>query len=369
MTRQDDAILAAVAGPEVAAVSVAMGVLGRVVDDAIHPLRTLGDVARQSASLLLAPMQQFGVGLNALTAALTAPTQALQGMTSGIAQLVQASNPAEMMRFQFALQDLTASVGRMFEPVIEAVAQVADVFNRVFTEIGPTITPIMQQFGQILAEVGGVIANAVRPVLAAFAPVLQTVADLFRQLTPQLTPVISEMANLFTDLLRAAQPLLEQAIPLVVSAMRWLAETVQQTIVYMRSLAANPVESVGNTLQGVLGFATFNPGLIQGALENQAQIIAQLPNWAQMQQPLPQSQTTAARPAQMQNQVDQLGEQARLAAFGARSQAEIQQEQLNAQQAGNVLLQQIANQLAQAGAAPLTPAEQATIALAGQAGI
>jgi len=302
----------------------------RVLAEVTRPVREgmaslAGGVVQMAAAV--APMvptfQTLGFVVNTAIGA-------FQSITGAAAAFVQQSDPAEMIRFRMAIQDLMASVGVILAPIIEAGAQVADIFNRVFTELQPTLLPILQQFGQVMVQVGAVVAQAVRPVLAALAPILQLVVDLFARLVPVVQPALEAVAGALTNLLLALRPLIEQAIPFVVAAFRYMAEQVADLADFISGLTTPQGQQniSGAILQGFTILATggafgVGGGPLQEIIEAGRRNRPEMPL-------LGADQTFAARQAQMIG-IEQLGEQARAAAFGARSQAQILEDQLAVQ--------------------------------------
>lgn len=296
----------------------------------LKPLQDVADAAKALTDAALAPLKlavdTLQGTVNGLAAAFKAPLAVIDSFTSSVSGLVAAAAPGTMIRFQMAMQDLMASLGVIFEPIIEAGTQLADVFNRVFTEIGPTLVPIIRQLSQVIVQVGTVIANALRPVLAALAPVLETVVGLFTQLVPVIEPVITAVGGMFADLLRALQPLLIQAIPYLVQAVTFLANVFQEAILHIRTAIRNPRSAAVQAANLFTGAAA----TMQGA-DTWQQIVEMERRRIRMElaamPPLPANQMHAARPAS-QIGIEEIGLQARAAAFGSRSLADIQAEAL-----------------------------------------
>lgn len=299
--------------------------------------QALAAAQKQAAENTRQAIAEFAAGVSAaakgIAATATAPFQALgavagaavdgfQSLTGAVAGFVQASNPAEMMRFQMAIQDLMASLGVVLEPIIVAGEQVADLFNSMFTELQPVIGPVIQQLADVFMEVGRAAMELFQPILEAIVPALGQLLESLRPLIPPLQLLAQAVGQMFAELIRSLQPLLAEILPPLVRGMQMLADVVTTTVTTMTVL----LERLRNW--DLTGAANL-PDVIAEAMRRVAA------NRAALARPRPQGpRTTAARQASLVG-IEQLGQGARQAAFGARSAIELQQQ-------ANDLLAQIA---------------------------
>jgi len=91
-----------------------------------------------------------------------------------IVGLVKLFNPGVVQMFQFALDNLGATIGRAFVPVVQAATGVVREWTAALAPVIQRLTPIMQEFSGII---GNLVANAAR----ALGQVLQSMVPLVRQ--------------------------------------------------------------------------------------------------------------------------------------------------------------------------------------------
>ena len=109
------------------------------------------------------------------------PKGVVGGFVSPFTSQVGAYSPASVDRFNLALDNLSASVGVWFQPIIDSARDFADEWNRINSSVGPDIRSFVEAIIPPLKEAftGGVGAfvdllafgaREMRPIVEAFAP-------------------------------------------------------------------------------------------------------------------------------------------------------------------------------------------------------
>jgi hypothetical protein len=101
-----------------------------------------------------------------LAVVLQAAERAVVGFGNHLAAFVGKANPAAVQRFQLAVDDLQAVLGRALQPVLERVTQVVRTAADAFASLSPEAQKLAAGFG-----VGGVVGGFVT-ALAAVGPSL-----------------------------------------------------------------------------------------------------------------------------------------------------------------------------------------------------
>ena len=70
-----------------------------------------------------------------------------------IVGLVKLFNPGVVQMFQFALDNLGATIGRAFVPVVQAATGVVREWTAALAPVIQRLTPIMQEFSNILGNI------------------------------------------------------------------------------------------------------------------------------------------------------------------------------------------------------------------------
>ncbi len=256
--------------------------------------------------------------------------QTLAGIFAPVTQLVEAFDPGLVTLFMQAIRDLTASLGSALTPVIEAATKVADVFNALFTTIGPEFMPVVKMVADELVKLAVVAVNLLRPALSGLADFAKLVVEALVPLVNDLVPIFQELMGINKDLGDALMEVWKVVLPPLVAGLRLLAKTVGDVIVWIRD-------------------RLHDLGIGSGSARNHPQA------------PLdPNNRTTAASPAHIIGS-EQIGEQARVAAFGART---LQEEALEQARRAAETLEEIArNTRNQNSGQSQNPAQQAGVGL------
>lgn len=156
---------------------------------------TLAGKAAMLAGGVAAAGRLPGAAIAGLAGAASGAVSAISGLAQAVGRFVEASNPAEMMRFQIAMRDLSAAVGRVFEPVILVLTEFANVVNSFITSLQPVIGPIVAQ----LAAAWGMLARA---VLDAVAPIVESLVPVFGLLADVVLPPLVAVFRALSDAIR-----------------------------------------------------------------------------------------------------------------------------------------------------------------------
>lgn len=115
---------------------------------------------------------------------------------SSVGRFVEASNPAEMIRFNIAVKDLSAAFGKVFEPVILVATEFANILNQFVTSLQPVLGPLVQTLADAFLQIAKAVLDAVAPIIESLIPVFQMLADFI------LPPIITVFRAL-SDAIRA----------------------------------------------------------------------------------------------------------------------------------------------------------------------
>jgi len=265
------------------------------------------------------------------------PAGAISSQISPFQSQVNAYNPAAIDRLNFALDNLSASVGRWFEPIITEARTFADDWNRINTEVGPMIR---DTFAQVLPPIREILTTGVREFVGFLGYASRELGPLLRELVPPSREVgfvfqafvriartfIEEFKRTYDNFNRISQGLTGfSIIENVTNNLRIFAATLSAASETIQELMRNPVQQ---------GFANTAPGIIANALglTNQQSFLNRF-NAAMLRMqspsgPGPSAMTFAAQPAR-QIGIEEIGMEARRNAF---SQGEsVQERQLTVQ--------------------------------------
>lgn len=251
-----------------------LSTLGKAIADfkAATVAGKAGMVAGGAAKGIAAAGQLPTEGIAALATAAGGAVGAITGMARAVGAFVEASNPAEMIRFNIAMKDLMASFGVIFEPVILVLTEFANLLNQFVTSLQPVLGPLVQMLASAFLDIAKAVLDAVAPIVESLIPIFQALADLI--------------------------------LPPLVAVFRVLSDAIRSVINWIRSwLGMDPLERASDGSGG---------------------------------------RTVAAQRAS-QIGIEQIGEQARAAAFGSASATGLLQRQNDLTLQGNEYLRQIAN--------------------------
>ncbi len=315
--RVGKAFQSALAGVGGLALGGAAPAIGRVLAGGAAGGRLGHDVAGKPGAVFGAAAGATGSAVAASADAVTSAFKTLVNASNLLgaamapfAQSVRLFDPGAAMRFGLALEDLSASVGRIVEPFITAATKFADVLNSTITSLAPVLLPVFETIATYTREYAETIVAALLPAVRRLAPVFQSVVEAMRTMTPVVGETVAKFAELAADVL----PLLLAVVPPLMGALQLLHTVIQETIAGIRATLTTlryVVESWGQR-------GAWAPERIQqvfmDALEQ-----ARRPALQELQSG---PRTTAARQAHVVG-IEDIGRNARLAAFtGARDPGE-----------------------------------------------
>jgi hypothetical protein len=212
-------------------------------------------------------------------------------------------NPAVVERFQFSLENLSASVGKIFEPLINAGRDFADELNMMITAVGPELRdavmdliPPMRQFARDIMP--GVISGA-----HSFLIGLGPVAEKFREVGPMLGRFAEGFGYFIGVAIGAGVVVFDK----LVDATRQVIAAFMGAVAVFQEVRDNPA---------ILGSPESARLLGEAAGLEFRRVLGNLRRQPEFAQPGRGPMTFAAQPAR-QIGIEQLGQEARAKAFGA----------------------------------------------------
>ena len=112
--------------------------------------------------------------------------------------LVRLFNPSVIQMFQFAMDNLGATIGRAFVPMFQVATGVLREWTAALAPVIAKLTPIIQELG---LTVGNIMVSGMRP----FAAVLQSLLPTFRmfaEMTVLNVQVLASLAQVFAPVVR-----------------------------------------------------------------------------------------------------------------------------------------------------------------------
>lgn len=274
-----------------------------------------------------------------------------KNLTNAIAPFVHEVgkwNPGTIDRMNLAFDNLAASAGRIWEPLVTAATFFANNLNEAFTAMGPLLRELMNKFAGLATEVGTEIFAAFFRIVEASIPVINQLLDDFRLFIPDLRYLMEAFVELSIAAIKVGAYFaggMLNTISFVVGALQHLGAAIIATANLLPRLIrdlTNPVIAGAMIAIGNGPFAQFERDF--------RRILAGFQNLPAGQLPGGQGMTIAAQPARHIS-IEDVGMEARRQSFSQGQ--DINQQQLAAQQAaaGGIqailrLLQQTFPQLA-----------------------
>lgn len=219
-----------------------------------------------------------------------------QSELAKVASYVKFSDPGRVQRLDMAFEDLYAAIGSGLVPIVDAAIVVVDQLNQVFTGVMQIMRPVFAQVSSLFQRFFGDVLGRWQPVMEAFASRIADGVDRMGPAFEVLFGSILKISGVFADL--AIGPVLsmfEVSLSVAVSAIQVFAEAARRAANFIQ----NPIG----------GFAQ----LFTGGGEALNAVGGNGPTGPR---------SVAARQARTIG-IEQIGEEARLAAFGSRSSTQI----------------------------------------------
>jgi chemotaxis protein histidine kinase CheA len=278
-------------------------------------------------------------GLGAVAGAAVAAAAAVVAMAEASAQFVKYSSPGAAQRLSMAFEDLYAAVGVMLEPVVLRFTQILDMANVAITAFQGMVEPVVDTLMGVVQEVAGefiafasAIATGMMPNLIGWLVTIKELWDASKPLVQALVDLTQALASTFLGGIMTM-------IDLLLPAFTFLADVMKESMRPYVALAAFITNMIEDLKRG-----KFSPGdAAERAFRTAYTETAR-------DRSVSGPGTVAARPAR-QIGTEEIGQEARAAAFGSRS---IQQQQLDEQTETNRILNRIVSNTSPTAPAPNT---------------
>ena len=181
-------------------------------------------------------------------AAIAAIPAAVAGLSLAVQPFVAAFNPQAIVRFNYAMDSLAATVGYALEPVMNAftdtVRYAAGALRPVFDALRPVVARLTSLFSSIAQEGLGALGE----VLTGLIPILDSVVGAFSGLGPAMQS-LSEAFRAYGNAVAALAPLIGPALAAV------LKTTIDNLRIFARGLEVfyRLVSAVASTFAPIIG--------------------------------------------------------------------------------------------------------------------
>lgn len=264
----------------------------RILDDAIREeererkkaadkaKKDAEDESKKKSELNSKYLAGLSAGLSKVAAIATSAMSAITGFGNQLAGIVGQANPAAVHRWQLALADSTAVLGRTLTPVLEKMTVIVQRLGNAFASLSPQTQRLIAGMtgGAGLGSVLTAAAIAAKALVASLGPI-PIIVGLFGG---ALAGVVSNMSSAkslgdaFSRVLgalgTAIEAIAEIAVPLLTAAIEVvtpLLELFADAISYVASVITSALASIG--LSSAAGYDP-NSKSSTGAAVRQAQI-------------------------------------------------------------------------------------------------
>ncbi len=312
------------------------GMLGAKIGGAVGQ----GISGAVGAGQAAASMASGGVdmaALGALAGGVGAAVGAITQLTEAIKPLVAAFNPAIVMQFNMAIENVMAALGASLLPIIQQMIPVFNSVNVIFTALYSTLQPTISMIANLLAGTFQRALVGIQPVISIvaslFGLIIQNINPLL-QIFPTIMSLLAAPLTVLAELLKVANEVMEpftDIFTLFLDAVTNLSQLLVRLIVPPLQLFSNIVKSVMDTIKGFINaFVDW--------YNRQDWLPGRLAHAGQARGGLEGPQTVAARQASTIG-IEEIGVQLRSAAMGLS----IGERQLAEAQRQNDLLRDILN--------------------------
>lgn len=154
------------------------------------------------------PAASLAVATRGFVGAATATTVALQQMGGMVQGFVAALNPSAVLQFQYAMHNLSASLGVLFKPILDLVTHLAKQFNAALTPAFEKLQPIVTQISQAFGSVISVWIGAFASILQSLLPAFKFFADMVEAAVPWIQAFYAMISGLVKALMGLVQSIL-----------------------------------------------------------------------------------------------------------------------------------------------------------------
>jgi hypothetical protein len=113
-------------------------------------------------------------------------TDSFKQIGAAMQDFVSKSNPGAMVQYNQAVDNLNASLGKMFEPFLSSFIPWIDGLNNVFTKLGNQLSPVTDALGELQAALGEVfseIGDALVESFKAAKPYIDDITKAIKEMT------------------------------------------------------------------------------------------------------------------------------------------------------------------------------------------
>ncbi len=238
--------------------------------------------------------------------------KALEKLAESAAQYVKKSDPAAVLLMNMAMEDLQAAIGSGLTPVVNALTVMFDQANAAITTFQPIIEAVSALVSSTfldMAKEAVAFGEAIGDLAVAE---IVPVAVVFQQLWEASKPLIASLVDLtaqfakfqldaFVGMFEAAMPVIGFFVEVISRAAKGLAFMAQVVGIFIEAIRTGRIDRIGDRVGAAARDIDRQPG----------------------QRAPAGGITVAARPATVISSED-IGTQARTAAFSGRSIAEQQ---------------------------------------------
>lgn len=162
--------------------------------------------------------------------------------------LVKLFNPAVIQTFQFALDNLGATIGRAFVPMFQAATGVVREWTAALAPVIQQLTPVIQQLSDGFREIASNLFRTLAGVLRAMIPLVQRWGEQLLLIAQIGEPIRAQMAMFIRGLLLAVRVMYElSGLGTIVRVLTKLMEAWSKVFTVLES-AFDIMETVVNSL-------------------------------------------------------------------------------------------------------------------------
>lgn len=182
------------------------------------------------------------IASNPITAAIAAIPAALGALTAAVKPFVAAFNPAIVLAFNTALDNVFATIGNAVAPILEIFTTTLRQVNNIIAPTFERLKPVIEQFA--------------RHLVGILLPALDLVLSVAKALQP-LIQVAGQIQSAIDSVFRGVLNILSGGVALLSPLFRILAIVLQPTIIWAQILgkAFEGVGKVFETVNKILGAA------------------------------------------------------------------------------------------------------------------
>ncbi len=195
-------------------------------------------------------------GLGAITGAASSGMDKFMDFANSIAKFVDLIDPSIVTMFNYAVEDLMATVGEAMVPVMQVLVDVMQRFGDLVANMG------LEKYYSAMADALQKAADAGLSVIAAMLPLANLMMDNMAKVFEELAKLAEPLGDVLKSLVDAMTPLVELMggilvdsvkilVPLVASLARQLSETIRVFTPLIELLASGLMDTL-NLLMPIL---------------------------------------------------------------------------------------------------------------------